>query len=783
MPKIFGDQSYNTPQSLYAGAPVQEVKALAQTANQEFQKNTDAFDTLDVAAKNLNVLDKDYAVKKAAIEKVKSQLQQAAQGRMEMAASNARTAAKDFATNDVLNAAQQDYQSYGAYTKDINDRKELNPESKHKALALTQYANQNAIEKDQKTGLLKNRFSGYVAPEKDIDIAKETREFLNGARDDGGVIRDKAGNPILKDIGNGQYIGMGKWEGISRKQAEQMATEYAMQSPTIQSYLQFQNDYHNLNQFTQKDANGKLIEKNFSTGDLQSLGYEIKNGIAGTSSKDKKGNTVFKPLPIYNQDGTMNGDKAKALYNQTWQQRELSKAVNPATDWLAHYKEEMNTMQNRDYIDAKDKEKKGYTLTTNEIIPGDNSKYKSSTDITDTYKAVADSNKAELARADKFIRDNQIPGVAHDLLLAAANGTKISSEDIQGVIGQNGVDYKGEIGKFLLAIQTNNKIAEETKDYETRMKKEAGLIDANGKEYKPDPKLVKDAEDDAVKMFTDDMAKKNLGFNSEGMNLKQAKEKALELATAFGGGAFTSLEDSKDKIESAYEFRSKNKANYYKLKDAKYAKYEQVLQDNAANNTQAIGLNTISNPKFEEDLANVVTTDLNADGLQGAKWFGGQKSGKQLEDEDYANIGDLNPKSIRYTYKDGNLKLVFRPYQKSEGNEKSKERTQLGYVEVDAPDGMLPFLIKEGKTEYADVLISNKIDAISASPNHSGTFDIPGKPPVSVTVPFASDKSSSPQGEKRYTAIIPTTDSPNGKVYSFNNSGDLITAIKNYYGN
>lgn len=181
MGQLFGDIPFAQTRSMYVGQPVEEIKALAATADKTYQENQGAYDALDVMAKNLDVHDKDYAIKLAQINALKQKAEEINKtGRWELAGSEVKKAAKDYATNEELNAALASRQAQGAYKKQLDELHDKVDKDGNPTISTEQYQNYlqasekqyKGIHRDPVTGKVIGHFQG-ITPTNYVNIGAE----------------------------------------------------------------------------------------------------------------------------------------------------------------------------------------------------------------------------------------------------------------------------------------------------------------------------------------------------------------------------------------------------------------------------------------------------------------------------------------------------------------------------------------------------------------------------------------------------------------------------------
>ena len=301
---IFDTLSYATPQSLYAGQPVEEVKALNKKLSEDYNNNIQAKDKLDILASNIDVRDVDYAIKKETLEGLKNQFSELTKnGDYENAQYLIGKATKDFLTNDKLKDAQKSRQSEINYYKDINEKVKdgtYDQDDAQRALKQTKFSNKNPLEYDPTTMTSKNMFSGVsILPSKAKEIYDNAYKRIDGWKE-GTIIVN--GQPYTKTFKDGKgYIVNQKGVGVDLKEVYDGLSTEIKNRPDFMAYIQQKRDTDLYNNFSDENGNIKpliaedLIKKfDLSNEEIKSIatkGQISKNSLDNLLNPLKENNT------------------------------------------------------------------------------------------------------------------------------------------------------------------------------------------------------------------------------------------------------------------------------------------------------------------------------------------------------------------------------------------------------------------------------------------------------------------------------------------------------------
>jgi hypothetical protein len=269
MGKIFGDLEYATPSHLYAGAPVEEIKALNAQKSKDYTETRGTKDALDVAIGNLDVRDIDYGTKKKYLDDLKGRVQETVdKGDWQNAKYQIADEVKKFSTDSVLKAAQSAKQQKDIYNRTLKDNYDKGDLSEEHMNYASKKSKDEAIGLDSE-GKITGGFGGRkILNDKKIraDIYKEADDRIKDWKADE-ILR--ANGKEYTNAGHGQYFVEGSDKTVSAEEVRQALTNEikAKHGDFLQQEKEV--DFDNL-------TNGENRLINFE--DFKKLGYTNNTG-------------------------------------------------------------------------------------------------------------------------------------------------------------------------------------------------------------------------------------------------------------------------------------------------------------------------------------------------------------------------------------------------------------------------------------------------------------------------------------------------------------------------
>lgn len=346
MARIFDDITNDNPLNVYAGAPVQEVKALNAQAADDYNKSRNAKDALDVMAANLDLRDVDYQVKKRVIDETKAKFKDlTSRGDYQNAQYLIQDVTKGLSTDQQLQGALQSRQkelSYYKNLKDQLDKGEINQDIYNYGIAQSKEANTDPVSFDSNTMSTKGIFLGQNISK---DLSKEIYDNMNNRIKDwqpesitninGQQYKKSSTSPTgYFNITTGKEVREDEVYNALRTELENTGEykDFLNQEKAIDYRKQFRNPNGSYRQIG-KDDIGKLgLSDNKIKTLLSGVSEDTLNKLS--KAKDKKNQEEYqKNSQLRNSINTDNlsQDQLSKLYNYTYKQQQSDKYVKPAT--------------------------------------------------------------------------------------------------------------------------------------------------------------------------------------------------------------------------------------------------------------------------------------------------------------------------------------------------------------------------------------------------------------------------------------------------------------------
>jgi hypothetical protein len=346
MARIFDDITNDTPQNVYAGAPIQEIKALNASASDQYNQSRTAKDALDVMAANLDLRDVDYQVKKRVIDETKAKFKDlTSRGDYQNAQYLIQDVTKTLATDQELQGAIQSRQKELAYYKGLKDqldKGEISQDIYNYGVAQSREANINPVRYDPATMTSKGIFTGQNISK---DLSKEIYDNMNNRIKDwqpesittinGKQFKKTSASPTgYFDITTGKEVKEDEVYNALRTELENTG-EY-------KDFLNQEKAIDFRKQFRQADGTVRSIDRS-DVGKLGLSDNKIKTLISGISentlndlskSKDKKSQEEYKKYSDLRNSvnvDNLSQEQLNKLYNYAYSQQQSDKYVKPAT--------------------------------------------------------------------------------------------------------------------------------------------------------------------------------------------------------------------------------------------------------------------------------------------------------------------------------------------------------------------------------------------------------------------------------------------------------------------
>lgn len=351
MPRLLNPLDYSAPENVYAGAPIDEVKALNKSLSEQYTSNRLRKDQLDILAANLDVRDVDYQAKKQYLDGLKSRFQDLVdRGDYENAKYIVGEEAKKFDTDPVLKGIVQSRQKELAYKSDLDKRLAEGKVDKYTynyGLIKSKLANKDALTYNPETGTYENMYSGFnVLDDASKEIYENFDKRIQNWKE--GSILDVDGHKFtkVKGLGGVEKVYM---DGVEVKHDEVYnALRRELEgTPQYMAFLQQQRDIDNFNKFA--DAEGNLRDVN--RDDLKFLqDSEIRSLLTGGITEDmilkaeKEAKTLDQQAAVEDAKNRFYGinlddpETIKKAYDSYQYKSQIDKYVAPASDKASYEK-------------------------------------------------------------------------------------------------------------------------------------------------------------------------------------------------------------------------------------------------------------------------------------------------------------------------------------------------------------------------------------------------------------------------------------------------------------
>lgn len=171
--------SYAPDSRVFVGKPIEDIKASNKLLQERYDTAIKAYDDLDVSINNLNLLDKDYAIKKARLEAIKKGIQNTVDnGDWEHAGKVVTNLYKDYLKDKGIKQAMNNYATRQVFASKLAENTELDDKDKSKLLGISDDL-YSGVTIDPKTGEALGSYKG-IAPNKMYNAHDLLNEFLKG---------------------------------------------------------------------------------------------------------------------------------------------------------------------------------------------------------------------------------------------------------------------------------------------------------------------------------------------------------------------------------------------------------------------------------------------------------------------------------------------------------------------------------------------------------------------------------------------------------------------------
>jgi len=280
----FGQLSFGRENPKFVGVPVEDMRKAAETFQERYHTNVQGYDKLNTIANNIKVRQWNEPIKKKAIDKIQSSINElTTDDAFIYAEDSLRQTANDFQNNKDLQIALLDKHLEDVWDEDAKTRKVSN--ERINAHKLHHMRSGKQIEYDEKTGQYKNVFNHELAADEVdltkfyMDLAKEGKVsknvFSESKYDKDGKLIKGSGGLMTTPVFNGEYYGIIKREDTDDQAKLESLMTMAANDPKVAAYLKEQSKFKMLS-LAAVDENNKYILDN--NGNYQFGTYNPMDG-------------------------------------------------------------------------------------------------------------------------------------------------------------------------------------------------------------------------------------------------------------------------------------------------------------------------------------------------------------------------------------------------------------------------------------------------------------------------------------------------------------------------
>jgi hypothetical protein len=327
MGKLFNDLAYGTYIPTYAGLPLEAAQRTADVLENRHWTNKETYDRTEIALANLNLHEKDEAIRKDAEQNLNATMSGIIDSNnWENASMITKNAAKDVALNRGLMEAVKSNQSKQAQITAAQERVGKGEDENGilqedvdfvKGIGEQSY---KGVYKDETTGAWKGHWSMSDIP-KYINIGARADKFLAELKPDtyigrqmvteperakdGGIAKDKDGNTVYGELtsrviqktedgryiwveerktADGSYIYMPSTEEATYEQVYNASRAYIMQSEDVDERLNFDIKKDQSTFSTRADIEGTASARKAIINDLKLFGGYSDESLKGLSN-------------------------------------------------------------------------------------------------------------------------------------------------------------------------------------------------------------------------------------------------------------------------------------------------------------------------------------------------------------------------------------------------------------------------------------------------------------------------------------------------------------------
>lgn len=346
---LFGDLTYAKPTNFYAGAPVDEVKALNKEASAQYNQARDAKDLLDVTLNNIPVEERANHVKQKVIDDVRNQFKElVASGNYQDAGLLVNKVSKDVAMNNEYQEAIKSQAAKTAYQANLKAKLDkglagekggITEEQYKYALTKSELANSTPFQYDPKT-MRANNFQGVnISDDLSQEIADQTFDRIKDWKANGIVFAD--GKTFKIDRATGVERIMKDGHEVTYQDVANALKQDVLNNDAFKRYLDESRDIDKFNKtFNYETKTQRPLDRHEDLGMLTDA--ELKEMYLGATDKQMQDLAKSKSLEdkatlleLQNKEKTFNLNDPKvieSIHDDLARKEQLNKVVYPAAE-------------------------------------------------------------------------------------------------------------------------------------------------------------------------------------------------------------------------------------------------------------------------------------------------------------------------------------------------------------------------------------------------------------------------------------------------------------------
>lgn len=353
---IYGVQSYARPTNTYAGSPVDEVRALNETAANQYALSRTAKDELDVLYNNIDVEDRNSDVKRRAVDGLRERFTQLAKdGNFQDAQFAVQDAKKAYLMDNELQAAIQSRASQAKYQGELKSKLDkglagekggISERQYNYAMTMSSMANKDRTTYDPETMTTKNMFRGYNISD---DLSKEISDDMMTKAlkfKETGVLNANGQNFQIKNIGGVQKI----YSGANEVDFKEVANALKVDLQNNEAYKRYLDESRQIDKFNKTyNPNTKSLRAIDRVQDLGALtDAELEESFVGASKKtiaalEKSGKlddkATLEEIKTRQRSFDLNDPKViEYLHDKISEKDQMNKMVYPAAEAASYIK-------------------------------------------------------------------------------------------------------------------------------------------------------------------------------------------------------------------------------------------------------------------------------------------------------------------------------------------------------------------------------------------------------------------------------------------------------------